>query len=115
GSKNIDEAVAVAHRSGLPAQNFMVADDSGRIGWTITGRIPRRIGFDGRLPGSWADGSRRWDGWVAPEAVPQILDPPSGRLWTANNRSLDGDALRLVGDAGYGLGARARQIRDDLL
>jgi penicillin amidase len=115
GAKNIDEAVAVAHRSGLPAQNFMVADDSGRIGWTITGRIPRRVGFDGRLPVSWADGSRRWDGWVAPEAVPRLLDPPSGRLWTANNRTLDGDALRLVGDAGYGLGARARQIRDDLL
>ena len=31
------------------------------------GRIPRRVGFDGRLPGSWADGSRRWDGWLAPE------------------------------------------------
>ncbi len=114
-ARNIDEAVAVAHRSGLPAQNFMVADDSGRIGWTIIGRIPHRVGFDGRLPGSWADGSRRWDGWVAPEAAPQLLDPPSGRLWTANNRTLDGDGLRLLGNGGYGLGARARQIRDDLM
>jgi penicillin amidase len=114
-AKNLEEAMAVAHRSGLPAQNLLVADDSGRIGWTIIGRIPRRVGFDGRLPSSWADGSRRWDGWVAPEEVPQILDPPSGRLWTANNRTMSGDALRLVGDGGYSLGARARQIRDDLM
>jgi penicillin amidase len=115
GAKNLEEAIAIAHRSGLPAQNFTVADDGGRIGWTIIGRIPHRVGFDGRLPGSWADGSRRWDGWVAPEAVPQLLDPPSGRLWTANNRVLGGDALALVGDGGYDLGARARQIRDDLM
>jgi penicillin amidase len=114
-AKNIDEAIAIAHRSGLPAQNFTVADESGRIGWTVIGRIPHRVGFDGRLPGSWADGSRRWDGWVAPEAVPQILDPPSGRLWTANNRTLDGEGLSVLGDGGYDLGARARQIRDDLM
>ncbi|MEA2694717.1 MAG: penicillin amidase [Acidobacteriota bacterium] len=114
-ARTIEEAMAAAHRSGPPAQNFMVADESGRIGWTIIGRIPRRVGFDGELPTSWADGSRRWDGWVAPEEVPKIVDPPSGRLWTANNRTVDGDPLRLLGDSGYDLGARARQIRDDLM
>ncbi|MBW8367581.1 MAG: penicillin acylase family protein, partial [Arenimonas sp.] len=41
-------------------------------------------------------------------------DPADGILWTANNRTLDGEALRLVGDAGYANGARARQIRDAL-
>jgi penicillin amidase len=114
-ARTIEEAMAVAHRSGPPAQNFMLADDHGRIGWTIIGRIPRRVGFDGRLPTSWADGTRHWDGWVAPEEVPKIVDPPSGRLWTANNRTVDGEALQLLGDSGYDLGARARQIRDDLL
>lgn len=39
---------------------------------------------------------------------------PTGRLWTANNRTLDGAALKQVGDGGYALGARAKQIRDDL-
>jgi penicillin G amidase len=111
---NLEEAMAVAHRSGPPAQNFMVADETGRIGWTIIGRIPRRVGFDGTVPTSWADGTHRWDGWLAPEEVPQILDPPAGRLWTANARTLDGEGLRLLGFGGYDLGARARQIRDDL-
>jgi penicillin amidase len=38
--------------------------------------------------------------------------PPNHRLWTANGRVLDGEALASVGNGGYDLGARARQIRD---
>lgn len=45
---------------------------------------------------------------------PMLVAPPSGRLWTANNRTLDGLALQQVGNGGYDLGARARQIRDGL-
>ncbi len=111
---SVDEAIAVAQRGGIPAQNLVVADDSGRIGWTVAGRIPRRVGFDGRLPVSWADGARRWDGWLAGDEVPRIVDPPSGQLWTANARTVDGEALARLGDGGYDLGARARQIRDGL-
>ncbi len=111
---SIDEAMDVAHRTGIPPQNFLVADHYGRIGWTIMGRIPRRVGCDGRLPTSWADGGCRWDGFLAQEAVPRVADPPSGRLWTANARVVDGPMLALLGDGGYVLGARARQIRDDL-
>ena len=43
-------ALAVAKRVRLPAQNFVVADSAGHIGWTIAGAIPRRVGWDGRLP-----------------------------------------------------------------
>ena len=111
---DVEAALAAGSASGVPAQNLLVADAAGRIGWTIAGRIPRRVGFDGELPTSWADGSRRWAGWLAPGEAPRVVDPPSGRLWSANNRMLDGDRQRLLGDSGYDLGARARQIRDDL-
>ena len=114
-ARTLEEAMAVANRAGIPPQNFTVADETGRVGWTIIGQIPRRVGFDGRLPTSWADGSRRWDGWLTPEEHPRIVDPPSGRIWTANARTLDGDGLARLGDGGYMLGARAKQIRDDLL
>jgi penicillin amidase len=110
----LDEALAVANAAGLPPQNFVCADATGRIGWTIAGRVPRRVGFDGRLPASWADGARRWDGWRAPAEIPRVVDPPAGALWTANSRVVDGPALAVLGDGGYILGARARQIRDDL-
>jgi penicillin amidase len=113
--RNLDEAVAAAHRAGVPAQNFVAADSTGRIGWTIIGQIPRRVGFDGRFPVSWADGTRRWDGWLTPAEVPTVIDPPSGRVWTANNRSVDGEYLARLGDGGFALGARGRQIRDGLM
>ena len=48
------------------------------------------------------------------EANPAIFNPPSNRLWTANNRVTDGTDLATIGDSGYALGARAKQIRDDL-
>ena len=108
------EALAIAHRAGIPAQNFLVADADGAIGWTIAGRLPKRAGFDGRLPVSWTYGDRTWDGLLAPDEVPQILAPASGRLWSANQRMIGGDALAKIGDGGYGPPYRAAQIRDDL-
>jgi penicillin amidase len=114
-AKTVTEAIAAAHRAGIPPQNFTVADSQGHIGWTIIGKVPRRIGFDGRLPSSWADGSHRWEGWLDPAEMPRLVDPPAGRIWTANARVVDGEALARLGDGGYALGARARQIRDRLL
>lgn len=111
---DLDEAAAVAARGGIPAQNMVAADVTGRIGWMLSGRIPNRRGCDGRLPASWADGACGWDGYLPAESGPRVLDPPSGRVWTANARVVDGDALALVGDGGYDLGARAGQIRDAL-
>jgi penicillin G amidase len=107
-------ALAVAKRVRLPAQNFVVADKAGSIGWTVAGAIPRRVGWDGQLPVSWAEGSHRWDGYLPPEQYPEVLDPPAGRIWTANNRVAGGEALARLGDGGYDHGARAQQIRDEL-
>jgi penicillin amidase len=109
-----EHALSIAHHMGIPAQNFLVADSSGHIGWTIAGFLPKRIGYDGRLPVSWSFGDRRWDGYLSPGEVPTILSPDSGLLWTANNRTMGGAALGALGDSGYDIGARARQIRDDL-
>jgi len=114
-AKDIDEAIEVAHAAGIPPQNFAVADSSGRVGWTIAGKLPRRIGWDGRLPSSWADGSHRWGGWLRSDEVPKVVDPPSGRIWAANNRLVGGEMLARLGDGCFDLGARARQIRDRLL
>ena len=107
-------ALTLAPSFGLPAQNFIVADRSGAIGWTITGRLPRRVGFDGRLPAVWGYGDRKWNGYVPATEYPRILSPPSGQLWSANNRPVGGAALAKLGDGGYDGGTRAQQIRDDL-
>jgi penicillin amidase len=111
----LEAALDIAHQAGMPVQNLLLASSDGRIAWTLAGPIPRRFGHSGRLPSSWADGQRGWSGWLEPMNYPQIVDPPSGRLWTANGRVVDGTWLEVIGDGGYALGARARQIRDALL
>ncbi len=113
--RTLNEAVRLANESGAPHQNFVVADSNGRIAWTVLGRIPRRVGHDGWLPRSWADGSVRWEGYLQPDDYPRIIDPEVGRIWTANARVVSDDFYRIIGDSGYDLGARQQQIRDGLL
>ncbi|NCT66978.1 MAG: penicillin acylase family protein [Rhodanobacteraceae bacterium] len=114
-AENADQAVAIAQASGVPPQNFVVGDRHGSIAWTIAGRIPRRVGgFDPMLPADWSQPGSGWDGWLDPRDYPLIANPPWQRLWTANQRLVEGPALAMLGDGGYDLGARARQIRDDL-
>lgn len=113
-ARSVDEAIAISHRAGLPNQNCVMADVDGHVAWTIAGRIPRRVGFDGRLPVSWAYGDRYWDGWLPESEVPVVRDPADGLIWSANQRMIGGAAYEKLGDGGYNRGARAGQIRDGL-
>jgi penicillin amidase len=110
----VDEAVAIAHRSGVPNLNLVVTDASGGIAWTLAGKIPRRVGYDGRFPVSWSYGDRRWDGWLSAGETPAIINPPDGILWSANQRMVGGEAYARLGDGGYYGGARGGQLRDGL-
>jgi penicillin G amidase len=114
-AETVHEAISVAHAVGAPPQNIVIADNSGNIAWTIMGRIPIRVGFDSRLPTSWATENVGWQGWLPSEDYPVIVNPESGALWTANARVLDGAGLDAIGKGGFSLGARAQQIRDSLL
>lgn len=107
------QAVALAPGIGIPHQNLVVGDRDGHIAWTIAGRVPVDTSgtrANGRAP------------WRTAETQPRIVDPEVGRIWTANARPTDdstqeaaiGGADASVG-ADYDLGARARQIRDELL
>jgi len=112
---DLDQALQVADRSGIPAQNLVIADRSGRIAWRLIGARPDRAagcppnGNTISAPASCTPWALRSDG------APALIDPPTHRLWTANGRVLDGDALVTAGNAGYDLGARGRQIRDGLM
>jgi penicillin amidase len=108
------EALAIAATMGIPPQNFVVGDSGGNIGWTIAGRIPAKNGFDAMVPADWSR-EEGWVGWLAPADYPRVYNPAGGRIWTANARVADAQALEVIGDGGYDLGARARQIRDSLL
>lgn len=109
-ARNVDQALEAGARLGIPPQNLMVADRDGHVGWTVAGRIPKRVNCSG-------DGLLRqcdWSGWLLPADYPVVKDPADGLVWTANARALGGAAYELIGDGGYALGARAQQIRDGL-
>jgi penicillin amidase len=110
---SVAQALAVAPTLGIPHQNFVVGDQEGHIAWTIAGRVPADSGATRAIGNS---------AWTTAETHPRILDPEVGRIWTANARATDdpGQQTAIAGidaavGADYDLGARAHQIRDDLL
>ncbi|TLY85272.1 MAG: penicillin acylase family protein, partial [Gammaproteobacteria bacterium] len=110
---SVAEALALAPAVGIPHQNVVIGDERGHIGWTIYGRIPEDTG-----PARARGGAP----WTTAADHPRIVDPPLGRIWTANARvASDDHQLQFIGGdvaalgAQYDLGARAGQIRDDLL
>ena len=113
-ARDVTEAVAVANRAGIPPQNFVVGDAEGNIAWTIAGQIPVRGSAPAGHPGDWSTGGG-WQGWLSPDEFPRVINPPSGRIWTANARVASGENLQKIGDGGYSFGARQKQIRDALL
>ncbi|HET9834874.1 MAG TPA: penicillin acylase family protein [Rhodanobacteraceae bacterium] len=115
-ARTVQDALGWAPLIGIPPQNLMVADSRGNIGWSIAGSaFPLRAGFDPLLPSDWTKPGTGWTGFAPLSHDPHILNPGNGRIWTANQRLVDGSALKLLGDGGYDQGARAQQIRDDLL
>ena len=108
------QAVDLAPTIGIPHQNLMLGDREGHIAWTIGGRIPDTTDAKLRLTGQAP--------WTTAANHPRLMDPPAGRVWTANARPIDDAAFEALigGDeapfgAEYDLGARAKQIHDDLL
>jgi penicillin amidase len=118
----LDEALSAAAGDGIPAQNIVLGDEHGNIGWTVAGALPRRAqgaqGAQGNTAVSFpldAEGPLpTWDGLLRPDAHPRVVNPASGQLVTANSRQLAGPDAAVLGDAGFDLGARARQLRDHL-
>ena len=112
-ARSLSEALSVLNRAGGPANNVLLADAAGHIAWTYTGRIPARRGFDGSVSVSWADGRAGWSGFIEPNQVPRIVNPPSGFLVSANQRMLEEDSPLVVGHAFAG-GYRAYRITERL-
>jgi len=95
---SVAEAREALRIFGVGAQNFLLVDTAGHIGWWPRANVPRRpwASFDqanpidpagGSLP-PWlplpGDGSAEWAGYLSDEELPQIWDPASGVIATAN-------------------------------
>jgi penicillin amidase len=115
-ARNVRQALAAGQASGVPTQNLVVADRDGHIGWSLAGPLPATPIAANGLPVSAAAASAAPFERLAAARYPILVDPPLGRLWTANSLQMGNEAARrAIGDSGADMGARATQIRDDLL
>ena len=98
-SRTVAEAFDAGKMLSTVGQNLVCGDTAGDIGWHATGLVPVRRGYSGRAP---ADGSGEttdhalangddWIGFLPYEQMPSAINPPTGYLATANNRTVDDD------------------------
>jgi len=90
-ARNWDEFRAALRTYVEPAQNFVYADVNGHIGYYGAGKIPIRKTGDGSLPYDGSTGAGEWTGLIPFEKLPQLYDPSSGIIVTANNRVVGRD------------------------
>jgi penicillin amidase len=74
-----------------PASNMIWADRHGSIGYKLIGRLPLRRGGCPDLPKPGWSGEFEWEGTIPYDELPEVIDPESGFLVTANNRIVGDD------------------------
>ncbi len=85
-AKNWEEFKNALKTYGGAAQNFVYADTKGNIGWYAASKIPiRRVG-DGAMPYDGATTDGDWVGFIPFEELPNLYNPDSGLIVTANQR-----------------------------
>ena len=85
-ARNWQEFQEAMSRWKMPDENMIYADVDGNIGWIASGLMPRRS-WSGLLPVS-GDGRFEWSGFVPVSQLPQLYNPATGYIATANDNVL---------------------------
>jgi penicillin G amidase len=95
-----------------PTHNFVYADDAGNIGLISAGYFPLVVGGQPWLP---MPGTGEYDvvGTVPYDDIPQVYNPPSNIVWSANQRQVGPGYPYYIGTASnfFDPGYRANEIR----
>lgn len=95
-ARNWTEFLNAVERWKVPSENLVYADVDGNIGWVAAGLAPVRRGWAGLFPVPGADGTFEWSGFLTARELPQLFNPSSGFIATANHNVLpDGYAHSL--------------------
>jgi penicillin amidase len=96
-----------------PCNNLLFADVHGQIGYRTRGQVPIRSTANAWLPVPGWSGEHEWRGVIPFEEMPQLRNPATGFIVTANNRIAD-ERYPYYLALHYEPGFRARRIRDRL-
>ncbi len=104
------DLVAVLEGHVAPASNLIWADHDS-IGYKMIGRLPLRRGDCPDLPKPGWSGEFEWVGTIPYDELPEVVDPESGLLVTANNRVVGDEYPHHITSEWYD-GVRAQRIED---
>ena len=110
-AKSVDEAIDIGKRIANPTQNLVMVDSDGNTAWMPGGAMLHR---EKASYTAISEQEMRNNPPRPATMLPLVKNPVSNRLWTANARVIAAKDLSRLGDGGYALGARGRQIRDRL-
>jgi penicillin amidase len=74
-----------------PTQNIVYADVAGHIGYHAAGVVPIRKSGDGSVPYDGSTDAGEWTSFIPSDKLPNVYDPPSGIIVTANQRIVGTD------------------------
>jgi penicillin amidase len=110
-ARNWDEFSAALADWATPPQNVLFADDHGNIGYRLVGRIPKRAQNLGLVPAPGWEAAYRWQEYIAPAELPSLYNPPSGKIVSANHKTVGDDYPYFLG-AEFAPGWRAARAED---
>ena len=90
-ARNWDEFKVALQSFTAPTQNVVYADVNGHIGYHASGIIPIRKSGDGSLPYDGSTDAGDWVDYIPIPKLPNLYDPPSGMIVTANQRIVGTD------------------------
>jgi penicillin amidase len=109
-ARNWDEFNQTLRHYAGPAQNFVYADVDGNIGYHAAGVLPNRQGCRGDVPSEGSTNSCDWTGAIPYDDLPQVYNPASGVIASANQDPFPVD-YRYAVNGGFAPPFRASEIR----
>jgi len=101
---------ALSHYNGF-IWNWVYADRDGNIGFKVNGMVPVRKNGDGRMPVPGWEGKYEWVGTIPFAELPEVYNPESGYIVTANNEISD-NAYPSIQEGAFVLPYRAIRIEE---
>ena len=87
-ARNWQEFRVALERCKAPALNYVYADIEGNIGWVAAGLAPVRKNWSGLLPVPGHTGRYEWEGFLPVRDLPQLYNPATHHVATANHNIL---------------------------